>query len=232
VTKLLARAGDGSQPIAKVGWPCGVTDLREMASSGHSSLMLDTGAERLLDRATIPGVARFIETCHALGLEAWLAGGIEAPDIPRLLPLKPDGLCIADASTLAIARDLMVAARAVEPRPGPRDKLFVRDLVLDMSVGAYAKERLKPQRVRFNVEAEIARPAAQARDMRDIVSYDLILDAIHRVVAQGHVDLLETLGERVAAELLGHPSIARLTLRLEKLDVGPAIVGIEMARER
>jgi dihydroneopterin aldolase len=230
VIKLLAR---GASDIAIVRWPFDPADLRELADAGHSRVMLDAqDGERLLDQATIPDVARFIEASHGLGLEAWLAGGIEAPDIPRLLPLKPDGLCLDDESTLAMARDLMADRRAVEPKPGPRDKLFLRHLVLDISVGAYAKEHLKPQRVRFNVEVEVGRRTDQARDMRDVFSYDIILDTIRRVVAAGHVDLLETLGERIAAELLSHPDIARLTLKLEKLDAGPAVVGIEMVRAR
>jgi dihydroneopterin aldolase len=230
VTKFLAR---GASNIAIVEWPFDAADLRKLADAGLSRAMLDAEhGERLLDRATAADIACFIEACHGLGLEAWLAGGIEAPDIPRLLPLKPDGLCLDDASALAMARDLMSARRAVEPKPGPRDKLFLRDLVLAISVGAYAKEHLKPQRVRFNVEAEIDRRSGEARDMRDVFSYDLILDAIHRVLAQGHVELLETLGERIAGTLLVYPDVARLTIRLEKLDVGPAVVGIEIVRER
>jgi dihydroneopterin aldolase len=218
-----------------------------LAGRGFAGALLEADAARLLDLVPVADIARFVERCRARGLEAWLAGALEAPDVPRLLALRPDVLCFdealrgasgkLDASRLAILRDLIPRAGAAQIpspdcAPGPRDKLFVHDLVLAISVGAYAQEREKRQRVRFNVDVEIARPSAEARDMRDVFSYDLIADTIRRVASKGHVELLETLAERIARDLLGHPAIARLTLRLEKLDVGPAIVGIEIVRDR
>lgn len=211
-----------------------VTSADAMAEAGHSGAMLDADA-RLLDRLAVAEIASFIRRCRERGLEAWLSGGLEAPDVPRLLPLKPDVLCFEDGS-LALLRGLIprgdATPLALDRGHGEFDKLFVHDLVLSISVGAYAREHAKPQRVRFNVDAEIARPNAPARDLRDVFSYDVIADTIRRVAAEGHVELLETLAERVAAELLAHPTIVRLTLKLEKLDIGPAIVGIEIVRER
>src|SRR5262245_62882006 len=68
--------------------------------------------------------------------------------------------------------------------------------------------------------------------MRDVFSYDVITDGIRIIVAQEHIAFLETLAERVAASVLGHPRVVSVTVRVEKLDVGPGAVGVEIVRER
>jgi FolB domain-containing protein len=112
------------------------------------------------------------------------------------------------------------------------DCIFVRNFVLPIRVGAYAHEQASKQRVRFDVEAQIPRSARAAEDMRDVVSYDLLTDGIRLMVDRDHIPLLETLAERVAAMVLSHPRVLRVRVRLEKLDVGPGSVGIEITRER
>jgi len=112
------------------------------------------------------------------------------------------------------------------------DCIFVRNFVLPIRVGAYAHERSTRQRVRFDVEAQISRSARAAEDMRDVVSYDLLTDGIRLMVDRDHILLLETLAERVAAMVLSHPRVLRVRVTLEKLDVGPGSVGIEITRER
>jgi len=112
------------------------------------------------------------------------------------------------------------------------DRIFVRDFDLQVSVGVYLHERVKPQNVRFNIEARIYRADRVAEDIRDVFSYDLITDSIRMVVAQEHIALMETLAERIAALILTYPRVAGITVRIEKLDVGPGAVGVEIVRER
>jgi FolB domain-containing protein len=130
----------------------------------------------------------------------------------------------------------LLAARAYSAGPAREsaesDRIFVRDLVLPVRIGAYARERDRPQRVRFNVEVQVMRAPHEAEDMRDVFSYDLITDGIRMIVAREHIALLETLVERVAALVLAHGRAIRATVRAEKLDVGPGGVGVEMTRER
>jgi FolB domain-containing protein len=112
------------------------------------------------------------------------------------------------------------------------DRIFVRDFDLPVSVGAYLHERAKPQNVRFNIEARICRADHVAEDMRDVFSYDLITDSVRMVAAQEHIALMETLAERIAALILTYPRVASIAVRVEKLDIGPGAVGVEITRER
>jgi dihydroneopterin aldolase len=112
------------------------------------------------------------------------------------------------------------------------DRIFVRNFVLPIRVGAYAHEHAAAQRVRFDVEAQISRSARAAEDMRDVVSYDLLTDGIRLIVDRDHIPLLETLAESLASLVLSHPRVLRVRIRLEKLEVGPGSVGVEITRER
>jgi (5-formylfuran-3-yl)methyl phosphate synthase len=161
-----------------------------------------------------------------------LAGSVETPDVPRLLALKPDFLAVP-ASQFSILMSARPAEwRAGKKRPPGEDRIFIRDLVLAVRIGAYASERGREQRVRFAVVADLRPRSGMPHAMADIFSYDIVLDTIHTIVAEGHVDLLETLAEDIAQRLLEHQAIQKLTITLEKLDLGPAVAGVEIVRAR
>jgi dihydroneopterin aldolase len=116
----------------------------------------------------------------------------------------------------------------------PLDKIFVRDLVISCFIGAFEEEKYEKQRVRFQVEVWVhpARRAA-ADDVSRVVSYDLIVQAIHSVIEGGHINLLETLAERVAAKCLAHRRAARARIVIEKLDrLEGASLGVEIERHK
>ena len=88
------------------------------------------------------------------------------------------------------------------------------------------------QNVRFNVDVDVRRGDRRSDDMRGIFSYDLIIDSIKIILGRGHVDLIETLASDVADEVLRHPCVVRVSVRVEKLDVVRGTVGVEIKRER
>jgi (5-formylfuran-3-yl)methyl phosphate synthase len=143
-------------------------------------------------------------------------------------PELPAGAAEVDYRLLA-ARGYAPAAALPD---GPVDRVFVEDLVLPVSIGAYAWEREAPQNVRFNVSAWVVRTGRAAEDMRDVFSYDLITDGIRMLTGSGHVGLVETLAERIAAMVLAHPRVVRVMVRVQKLNTGSGSVGVEIERTR
>jgi dihydroneopterin aldolase len=123
--------------------------------------------------------------------------------------------------------------RPPRPRPADRlDKIFVRDLVLDCQIGAFAEEKGSLQRVRFCVELWLY-PARERNndDVARVVSYDRIVEAIRAVTGNGHINLVETVAERIAAKCLAHRRAAKVRVRVEKLDrVEGAALGVEIER--
>jgi dihydroneopterin aldolase len=112
------------------------------------------------------------------------------------------------------------------------DLIFVHDFVLPVRIGAFDREQDAPQQVRFTVDACVARPARTPERLHEVFSYDLITEGIRAIVAQGHVHLVETLAERIAAMVLGHPQVSAVTVRVEKLEVIPGSVGVQITRAR
>jgi len=99
------------------------------------------------------------------------------------------------------------------------DKIAVRGMVLDCHIGVFAEEKTKTQRVRFTVEVSLfPSPRTVDDQIEETVSYDYIVDAIKTVTGQGHINLLETLAERIADECLADRRAAKVHLLVEKLD--------------
>lgn len=115
----------------------------------------------------------------------------------------------------------------------PRDRISLRDHVVDVEIGAFQQERGNRQRVRFNVVLEVRpHPAPLLDDVDRILSYDRITEAIAAELADERLNLLETLAERVAERILAEPQAMRVFVRIEKLDRGPGALGVEIVRSR
>jgi len=235
-----------------------------LVENGWHGVMLDTADKStggLLRKLTIDRIASFVGQARGLGLKVGLAGSLEEPDVPRLLPLEPDflgfrGALCAGGRDSSIDEDALRRIRALIPEEVKgngaasadfrllargytppevdlgTDKIFVRDFVLPMEIGAYSHERGHTQKVRFDVTAEVQRVTDNPQDMRHVVSYDIIMDGIRTIVASGHIDLAETLAEKVASHVLANPRVVRVSVRVEKLEVAPASVGVEIERVR
>jgi dihydroneopterin aldolase len=115
----------------------------------------------------------------------------------------------------------------------PRERISLRDHMVEVDIGAFQKERGHTQRILFNIVVEV-RPAPQPLndDVDRILSYDRLTEAIATELAAERLNLLETLAERVAERILAEPQAMRAFVRIEKLDVGPYKLGVEIVRSR
>ena len=133
--------------------------------------------------------------------------------------------------TLAFAHP---EARAAASAPtDPRDRISLRDHVVEADIGAFQQERGHSQRLQFNVVVEVRQlPDPLEDDVDRILSYDRITEAIAAELAEERVNLLETLAARVAERVLAAPQAMRVFVRIEKLDRGPGALGVEIVRSR
>jgi dihydroneopterin aldolase len=113
-------------------------------------------------------------------------------------------------------------------------RIFLRNHVVPVRIGAHDFEKTQAQRVVFNVELfvpyEVSTP--QADDLAEVVDYDFVRELIAARIAQGHVELQETLCDDLAAQLLAHPRVQAVRLSSNKPDVYPdcEAVGVEVFR--
>lgn len=120
--------------------------------------------------------------------------------------------------------------------------MFIRDLVLPASIGVHAHEHAAPQRIRINLDLavvderdpKVSWPAVGRDDLARVVDYEAIANRIRALVAGGHVQLVETLAERLAETCLSDPRILTVRIRVEKLDVfaDATSAGVEIERRR
>ena len=240
-----------------------------MQQAGFAGAMIDTAVKRerrLLDIYDPTSLMSFVDAFRVYGLLSGLAGSLELPDIPRLLPLSPDflgfraALCgkngrggRIDTEAARLVRQMIprgegsASAAKIIPREdrgllaaqhyssdprkssGATDRIFVHDFVLPVRIGGYAHEREKAQRVRFNVDVDILRldhvPAACASPLLRSRYRRHRHDRRERTYTRGR-----TRGARGGARL-GFPRVTRVIVRVEKLDIRPGSVGVEIVRE-
>jgi len=132
-------------------------------------------------------------------------------DSPTIIPLK-----IADA------------ARALR-------HVFIRDLVLEAHIGIFRTEEGRTQPIRINLDLTVTDDGPPNADrLEDVVDYHDVSMKIRAIVAEGHVKLVETLAERIAAECLTDPRVQVARIKIEKLAAleDAVSVGVEIERAR
>jgi dihydroneopterin aldolase len=114
-------------------------------------------------------------------------------------------------------------------------KVFVRELELMARVGVYEVEHRYEQRIVVSVDLVVVDGYDGVSDrVSDVLDYGDVVDRIQRIVDAEHVNLLETLAERIALSCLEDSRVQLVRVRLEKPDILPGCryVGIEIERTR
>lgn len=122
--------------------------------------------------------------------------------------------------------------RGADAAPSLRH-VFVRDLVLDAKIGVHEREGRGAQPVRINIDLWVPEDDQPIRDkLENVVCYENIVTGVKAVVTAGHVNLVETLAERIAESCLTDSRVAAVRVRVEKLEAiaEAASVGVEIER--
>lgn len=113
------------------------------------------------------------------------------------------------------------------------DRIHLRDYIVSAEIGAFQTERGTRQRLRFDIDVELAQHVLGVNDEVDrILSYDILTGAVAAGLADRRYDLLETLAEKIAAQVLAHPRAARVSVTVEKLDRIPGALGVTLVRRQ
>ena len=114
-------------------------------------------------------------------------------------------------------------------------KVFIKDLILNISVGIHSFEKNKKQRVKFNIEI-LTDPyvSPNNKDLNSILNYEDIVMEIEKLTASKHHELLEDLAENIFDILFKIKLVKKINLKLEKLDIlkKTKSVGIEVSKAK
>ncbi len=135
---------------------------------------------------------------------------------------------MAEVSKSAVIKPLRIASAQDALR-----HVFVRDLVIACNIGVHAHEKGRQQRVRINLDLAVRDNRNPLDDrIENVVCYEDAVTRIRAITADGHINLVETLAERIAQACLQHPDCQGARVRVEKLDVFDDVesVGVEIER--
>ncbi|MSP10012.1 MAG: dihydroneopterin aldolase [Pelagibacteraceae bacterium] len=114
-------------------------------------------------------------------------------------------------------------------------KILINELILKLKLGYYDYEKEKPQRVKFSLEIDYEnKKPTDDMDIKSIVNYGTVVKLITKLVNIKHYNFLETLAESIFSELFKDQRIAKIKLKIEKLEILKecASVGIQITKKR
>ena len=114
--------------------------------------------------------------------------------------------------------------------------VFVRGLELVARLGVHPHEKAAPQRVVIGVELEVhdeSAPDGIGPDaLERVVDYQAVVHVARAAVAAGHVLLVETLAETIAATALLDFRVIEARITIEKPDAFPDVASVGVVIER
>lgn len=112
--------------------------------------------------------------------------------------------------------------------------VFIRNLEVLAHIGVHGHEQGKMQPVRINVDLAVEDKVDLADKLDLVVDYDAITKKIRAILAKGHINLAETLAERIATTCFEDARVKTARIRVEKLHALPGAEsgGVEIERER
>ncbi len=111
-------------------------------------------------------------------------------------------------------------------------KILIEDLILSISIVINNFEKLKRQRVKFNIE--ITTDPNLKTDIKSIVNYENVIITIKKITEKKHYELLEELSESILDEVFKNKKIKKIKLKIDKLDIikETKSVGIEVIKTK
>tara|TARA_B100000029_G_scaffold310948_1_gene303465 strand:+ start:184 stop:579 length:396 start_codon:yes stop_codon:yes gene_type:complete len=114
-------------------------------------------------------------------------------------------------------------------------KIFIKDLILKISVGIHSFEKKKKQRVRFNLTiSSNPHVVPNKKDLSSIINYESVINEIKKITKKKHYDLLEDLAESIFDQIFKNNLVHKIVLKIEKLDIfkNTNSVGIEISKTK
>ncbi len=97
------------------------------------------------------------------------------------------------------------------------DKIFIRDINLEILIGINTDEKIHKQPVIINLELEVdITLAAKTDEIENAVDYSLIHDQVIEFVHSSHYNLIETLAEKIAALCLKDKRVMSCKVTVDK----------------
>ena len=96
--------------------------------------------------------------------------------------------------------------------------ILIKNLILKASVGIYPKEKIRKQKVQFNISIVTKDNIKTKNNISDFVSYEDVIKSVKYVINSGHIPLVENLADKIAKKCLTDRRILKIEIMIEKLE--------------
>lgn len=114
-------------------------------------------------------------------------------------------------------------------------QVIICNYITDAFIGVYKNENGRKQKIRISLNLKVKNIIGPTRDrLEEVVCYDYIVRIINNILSMGHINLVETLAEKIAFKVFEDNRIINLRIRIEKLQAVKKAesVGVEIEWNR
>ena len=157
-----------------------------------------------------------------------------------LLPNTDDTVDVNRGRPLLCSGGIFVCIQHYEDSTRERlalDKIIIKEIEFIGHCGITEEERIVGQRLSADIELSIdITPAANSDRIQDSIDYVGVCHKMVSIGSEEHCNLLETLAERMAREILSNYNVSEILIRLRKCSVPvdpiKGYFGVEIIRSR
>ena len=93
--------------------------------------------------------------------------------------------------------------------------ILINDLMLNAKFGFYEYEKLKEQKIIFNLKLFIMPKTYEDKSLEEIVDYDHVINIIKKIISDP-INFLETLADKIINEIFKDKRVFKVSIKIEK----------------
>ena len=129
----------------------------------------------------------------------------------------------------------IVELKPTKNKSAVKRTVFIKDFIIEEIIGFYESEKIKKQKIQFNVVLDIDhRTIPNEKDEKSIVDYEKITKKLEQLVKNQKYNFLESLAEDSFEEIFKDKRINSVKIKIEKPEAikNAGSVGVEVFKTR
>ena len=129
----------------------------------------------------------------------------------------------------------IVELKPVKSESRIKRTVFIKDFTIEEIIGIHRHERLKKQKIKFNIVLDINQNSLpDEKDIKSIVDYEKITNKLENLTKRKNYNFLESLAENSFKEIFEDKRINSIKIKIEKPEAikNAGSVGVEVFKTR
>ena len=129
----------------------------------------------------------------------------------------------------------IVELKPISDKSSIKRTVFIKDLVIEEIIGIHEHEKIKKQKIKFNIVLDINQNSIpDEKNIKSIVDYEKITNKLENLTKSKKYNFLESLVEDSFKEIFEDKRINSVTIKIEKPEAikNAKSVGVEVFKTR